>query len=132
MLFNVPQFIDIEDKIVGPLTAKQLGWIALGGVIILVLFNYLDNEALILAAIIVAIVFGSLAFYRPYNQPLIKFIFSSIIFIFRPKVYIWKRFSDSIKKAVKAQKKETPFPEKKKNYKRIEDISGIVDKIKKY
>jgi len=37
MLFNVPQFIDIEDKIVGPLTAKQLGWLALGSVIALLL-----------------------------------------------------------------------------------------------
>lgn len=133
MLFNVPQFIDIEDKIVGPLTAKQLGWLAIGGVIMLVLFNYLDNQALIPAAIIISVVFGALAFYRPYNQPLVTFIFSSISFLFRPKIYIWRRFSDNIKKVAKTSQNKGSAPtEKKKNYKKITDISNIVDKIKKY
>jgi len=129
MLFNVPQFLDIEDKIVGPLTAKQLGWLALGGVVILALFNYLDNQALILASLIVGVIFGGLAFYRPYNQPLVTFISSSIYFVLRPKVYIWRRFSDNIKRAAKiSQKKSEKIIEKKKDRQRIESISSILDK----
>ncbi len=74
MLFNVPQFIDIEDKIVGPLTAKQLGWLAAAGIILFVLFNFLDTSAFVIACVIVGTIFGALAFYRPYNQSLINFI----------------------------------------------------------
>jgi hypothetical protein len=106
MLFNVPQFIDIEDKIVGPLTAKQLGWLAMGAVILFVLWTYLDFQAFIIAAIIVGGIFGALAFYRPFGQPLIQFIFSTVLFTSRPKLYVWKRFSDTMEGIGKKKNKE--------------------------
>ena len=62
MQFNIPQFIDKEDKIVGPLTAKQLGWMFGGGAILLVLWNLLDMTAFILAAIVVGGIVGAFAF----------------------------------------------------------------------
>jgi len=131
MLFNVPQFIDIEDKIVGPLTAKQLGWLAAGGVLLLVFWNYLDNQAFIIAAIIIGIIFGALAFYRPYNQPLIKFIGSSIVFVIRPKVYLWKRFQEKITKEKKLeQPTERKISKKVFDQEKIMEISNIVDKRK--
>ena len=46
MISNVPQFIDTEDKIVGPLTAKQLGWMAVGGVLFLIVWTTLDRSAI--------------------------------------------------------------------------------------
>lgn len=128
MLFNVPQFIDIEDRIVGPLTAKQLGWLSLGGVILFVLFNFLDNSAFIIACIIVGTIFGALAFYRPYNISLISFIGSSISFIFRPRIYVWKRDFESLKTTKKINKKIQPAVEKKKiDSRKIEEISKILD-----
>lgn len=39
MQFPVPQFIDIEDKIIGPFTLKQFGIIFGGGALILALFK---------------------------------------------------------------------------------------------
>jgi hypothetical protein len=131
MLSNVPQFIDIEDKIVGPLTAKQLGWMAGGGVILLVLWNYLDLSAFIMAAIITAGLFGALAFYRPYNQSLIMFIFSAVFFVTRPKLYVWRRFSDTMggtHKKKKDQKITTQRQEKKKiDSDKLKEISNILD-----
>jgi hypothetical protein len=91
MISNVPQFIDIEDKIVGPLTAKQLGWLAMGGVVDFIFFAMLDSFPYIVSTIFIALTFGALAFYRPYNQPLISFLVSGAGFIVRPKIYIWKR-----------------------------------------
>jgi hypothetical protein len=130
MLFNVPQFIDIEDRIVGPLTAKQLGWLALGGVILLVLFNFLDNSAFIISCVIVGGIFGALAFYRPYNVSLITFIGSSISFLFRPKVYIWRRSSENIKTAKKIMKKIDPIARKKTlDSEKIEEISRRLNSL---
>jgi hypothetical protein len=131
MLSNVPQFIDIEDKIVGPLTAKQLGWLAGGGVVLMVLWNYLDLSAFIIAAIITAGTFGALAFYRPYNQSLIMFIFSAVFFVTRPKLYVWRRFSDTMSEIGKKghhQKIATQRQEKKKiDSDKLKEISGILD-----
>ncbi|MFA7208664.1 MAG: PrgI family protein [Parcubacteria group bacterium] len=135
-LFNVPQFIDIEDKIVGPLTAKQLGWMGAAGVILLVAWSILDLTAFIIAGIITGIIFGGLAFYRPNGQPLLYFIFSAISFAFRPKIYIWKRVADKSvlgftpaqkTKAEKNAKIEALAP-KEISDRKIEDISHLLDR----
>ncbi len=91
MLFNVPQYIDVEDKVAGPLTAKQLLWMFGMGAVLLVLWNMLEKGAFFVSAAPVIAIFLALAFYRPCNQPLIKFIFSGVMFLFSPKVYFWKR-----------------------------------------
>lgn len=129
MLFNVPQFIDIEDKIVGPLTAKQMGWLAMGGVVALVCYSLLDQSAFWLSAIIIAVIFGALAFYRPYNQPLIKFILSSISFVTRPKIYIWKRVSEkTAKSSAKKQTAVLKIDKKNVDSRKIEDVSKMLDR----
>lgn len=129
MLFNIPQFIDKEDKIVGPLTAKQLGWMFGAGGVMLLLWAALDTSAFIVASIPVIALFGALAFYRPNNMSLIAFIFSSVQFFFRPKMYIWKRVPDIIaaKKASHKKIKAISHEEKIVNTKKIEEISKLLD-----
>ncbi len=130
MFSNVPQFINKEDKIVGPLTAKQLGWLATGGVLLLITWNTLDMSSFIVSAIIIGGIFGALAFYRPYNQPLLSFLLSSVFFAFNPKVYIWKRNYDNIKTVHHSvtKKKDAPVKKKTINNKRILEISNMIDR----
>jgi len=129
MLFNVPQFIDIEDKIVGPLTAKQLGWLALGGVVLLTIWGFFDTETFIIGAIVTVPISITFAFYRPYNQPLNKFIMASFSFMLRPKMYVWKRLPDKIDPIAKAKKEATDKSrsQKKASSQKIEEISRILD-----
>jgi len=129
-LFNVPQFIDIEDTIVGPLTAKQLGWIAAGFVVLLVLFSLLDMSAFIIAAIVVGFIFGMLAFYRPHSQPLILFVFSMFAFFFKPKMYVWHRMPEAQEKKKVAIKAEPHIIKKKLSANKIAELSKMLD-IKK-
>jgi hypothetical protein len=128
MLFNVPQFIDVEDKVVGPLTAKQFGWLALGGVCVLVAHSFLDQSAFVIAVVIIGLMFGALAFYRPYNQPLIKFITSSAFFVYRPKLYIWQKEKEG---GIQREKKVQVVAElpKRKTFdaKQTKSISQILD-----
>ena len=129
MFSNVPQFIDKEDKLVGPLTAKQLGWLAAGGGLLLISWNTLDMSSFVVSALIIGIIFGALAFYRPYNQPLLSFLTSSLFFAFNPKVYIWKRNYDNIKIVHQTASKGKNIPIQKKTIdsKKISDISKILD-----
>jgi hypothetical protein len=130
MHYNVPQFIDIEDKIVGPLTAKQLLWLfGLGGTLFLMWVMIGSKLNFILIAIPVSFLFLALAFYRPYGQPLSKFIVSMFLFFVKPKVYMWQRTGKMLNEK-KVYKKELPA---KVNFKRmpkqqeIYDISKILD-----
>ncbi|MCX6765456.1 MAG: PrgI family protein [Candidatus Moranbacteria bacterium] len=130
MLFNVPQFIDVEDKVAGPFTAKQLLWMFGMGAVLLVLWNILEKPAFFVSAVPIVALFMALAFYRPYNQPLIRFILFSLLFLFRPKVYVWKRIPHKI--ASQAGKKKTPATmekEKKKmlNPENIEALARVLD-----
>lgn len=91
MLVNVPQYIDVEDKIAGPLTAKQLGWLFGMGAVMFFLWTTLEKAMFYVACIPVATVFVALAFYRPFGRPLMTLVGNSINFFVNPKMFIWKR-----------------------------------------
>lgn len=91
MMFSVPQFIDVEDKIAGPLTWRQLLWMIGMGATLLTLFNILDSALFIIVAVPTVLLFVALAFYRPNGFPLTKFIFYGILFLAHPKVSVWER-----------------------------------------
>ncbi len=83
MMFSVPQFIDIEDKIAGPLTWRQLLWLIGMGAVILVVFSLFDTT--------VVLIFVALAFYKPGGFPMTAFIGNAFFFFFRPKIAVWER-----------------------------------------
>ncbi len=88
---NVPQFIDIEDKIAFGLTGKQLLWLAGMGAILLVLYNIFVREVFYVVGTVVVIIFAALAFWRPQGVSLVTFLGFAIRFVTRPKNYVWKR-----------------------------------------
>jgi len=108
MLYGVPQYIDVEDKLVGPLTARQLGWMIAMGVAIFLCKVMIAGPIFWVIAVLVALVFLAMAFYRPYGQPLYVFLGHGISFIFSPKIYLWKRTAEIFKKPEKIseEKKE--------------------------
>ena len=127
MLFNVPQYIEIEDKIAGPLTAKQLLWMFGMGAVLLILWGILETGAFIITAIPVALIFCALAFYKPHGQPLIKFILWGISFAFRPKTYTWKRDYVKRKKVEKNPEASIDSFKEKKEKKEAILSKNIVD-----
>lgn len=133
MMFSVPQFIDIEDKIAGPLTWRQLLWMIGMGAVLLVMFNMFDMGLFIVFAIPVVLLFVGLAFYRPNGMPLPIFIYHSIFFLFRPKVSVWERpVMPMITKAKPANRTEqqqgpTPTSEKHLTNDRLKELAALVD-----
>jgi hypothetical protein len=98
----VPQYVDIEDKIVGPLTWKQLGWFFGGGTILVVLWQILDVTAFYTATIPIGIMTTLLAFYRPYGTSLVSFIGYFFLYLFKPRMYVWQREPEN-KKEIKKE-----------------------------
>lgn len=91
MMFSVPQFIDVEDKIAGPLTWKQLLWMIGMSAVLLVFFKLFDTTLFFIAAIPIILLFAAFAFYKPNGFPMTTFVFYAILFLFRPKIAIWER-----------------------------------------
>lgn len=130
MHYNVPQFIDIEDRIVGPLTAKQLLWMFAMGGVLLILWATIDNKInFFMIGIPVSLAFVALAFYRPYGQPLSKFIVAAFLFTIKPKVYFWRREIALERKTKIKPIKNADFSQEKKKIKQDElhKLSEILD-----
>ena len=91
MRFQVPQFIEVEDKIFGPLTFKQFIYSAGGIGVAVVLFLFLPKFfAIIIATPIV--VFGlALAFYKVNDKPFINLVEAFFKYSITNKLYIWKK-----------------------------------------
>lgn len=91
MRFQVPQFIETETKIIGPLTWKQFIWVALGVGLLLILFRFLTGFWLIFISMIVIAVFGAMAFLRIEEMTLIEYLMKALGFALGPKKYLFKK-----------------------------------------
>src|SRR3989338_5870110 len=91
MKFQVPQFIEDEDKMIGGLlTLKQFLIIAGGaGVSFLIFFIANMFVWLFLTTIIGAIVI-SFAFIKIHGRPLPVVLFSALGYFWNPRLYLWK------------------------------------------
>ena len=91
MRFKVPQFIELEDKIVGPLTLKQFFYLGGAAGLLFVLWLFLKLGAFIIVAIPIVALAGALAFYRPNGRPLINTIISWFGYLAKPRLYLWRK-----------------------------------------
>ena len=91
MQYSVPQFIDVEDRIVGPFTAKQFMWLGIAGGLLFILWSYCDVSLFVTMAVPILLFFGALAFYKPNGRPFIIFLQSIFFFFTSSRAYIWKR-----------------------------------------
>lgn len=89
MQFQVPQFIEVEDKIFGPLTFKQFIYILGGLGASYIAWRLLP---LFLAGPIILAVAGSaasLAFLEYNGRPFIISVENAFYFLIHPKLYLW-------------------------------------------
>ncbi len=102
MRFQVPQFIELEDKIFGPLTFKQFVYIAGGVGLCVLLFTFLPKFIAILIALPVGALAGALAFYKYNSKPFISFLESFLNYSMKNKLYVWRKSETPVSQAPSA------------------------------
>lgn len=86
----MPQFIEVEDKIVGPLTLKQFIYIAGAGGLCVVFFVYLPIWlAFLFSAPIVGLA-AALAFYKINGKSFIQILEAGFNYYTGAKLFLWK------------------------------------------
>ncbi len=91
MQFKVPQFLEIEDKVVGPWTFREFVYLAGGAGICYVLFKLLGLFFGFIPILIVAGISLTLTYYKPNNKPFINMLQAGLKYATQDKLYIWKR-----------------------------------------
>lgn len=91
MRYQVPQFIEVEDKIFGPLTLKQFLYVSGGAALGFILWSSLPQFLALLIGIPVVSFFMALAFYQSNGRPFVNMVESAVKYFFATKLYIWKK-----------------------------------------
>jgi hypothetical protein len=95
MQFRVPQFIDMEDKVVGPLTLKQFAYILGAGGFLFIIWTFISIKLIALPLILgVSALFLSLAFVKINNRPFGDILESAFAYYTGSKIYTWKQPKD--------------------------------------
>jgi len=87
--FTVPQFIDTEDKILGPLTVRQFIIMMICFVTMAIFYKIFDFTLFVVASFIWIILCGVLAFVKINAQPFHLFILNFVQTAKRPRLRIW-------------------------------------------
>ncbi len=130
--FTVPQFIDVEDKIIGPVTTRQFIIMLATGLLIFMLYKLLVFTAFIMFGLLLFGIGGTVAFLRINGQPFHFFLLNFVQTFRRPKVKIWdKELTDSELKGFRDQKPTAPriAPLRKEplTTSRLSEIALVVD-----
>lgn len=97
MNFQVPQFIEIEDKPIGPFTFKQFIYLVGGAGISFILWVYLPHYLAVLLIAPVAALALALAFYKINNRPFILVMEAAMKYYIGKKLYTWKKTEKILK-----------------------------------
>jgi len=91
MRFTVPQFIDYEAKIVGPLTFRQFVYVGLAGAICFVFYFTFPFYIFIISCVVLGGGALALAFIKIGGRSLPMILENLLKFNLNPKMYIWRK-----------------------------------------
>jgi hypothetical protein len=91
MEYQVPQFIEVEDKIFGPLTWKQFVYVGGGIGLSVIIYLYLPFFFAVILILLVMGFAGMLAFYKVNNRNFVDILGAGFSFYTKDRLYLWRK-----------------------------------------
>lgn len=110
MRFQVPQFIEVEDRIFGPLTITQFIYLAGGGGFLVGMWLILPLWGAVVVGLPVAGFGAALAFLKINDRPLILVMEHALEYYLKDKLYIWDKRQKTDAELAKAAVTRTEDP----------------------
>ncbi len=128
MRFQVPQFIEVEDKIFGPLTLKQFIYLVGGAGLSFIVYTLIGNLYISLIFILPILMFSvALAFYKINNKPFIHLVEAAFKYFFGEKLYIWKKVDKVIVQEKAPEVDVSSFYVPKLSDSKLKDLTWSLD-----
>jgi hypothetical protein len=93
--FQVPQFIDTEDRLIGPLTLKQFIYLAFGAIFVFFFYFVLQFWLWLIAAGIIIMIALALAFFKYNGRPFLILALAILNHFWQPRHYFWQSASET-------------------------------------
>ena len=91
MRFTVPQFIEREAKIIGPLTFKQFLYVGSAGLGCFIVYFSFSFDIFLISCFLLGGIASAFAFLKIDGIPFPKFLWNFFKYSLSPKVYLWKK-----------------------------------------
>lgn len=89
--FLVPQFLDIETKIIGPITTRQFLIMMVAGMIDFIVYKLFLFNTFLAISIVVTGILGIIAFVKINGMPFHFFFLNLVQTLKRPKLRLWQK-----------------------------------------
>lgn len=89
--YQVPQFVDVEDRIIGPLTAKQFLMFVICTLLVAAIYVSFPLPVTVVTSTPIIIFFLLLAFYHVNGRSFIWFLYAVLHFLLTGKMFVWER-----------------------------------------
>ncbi len=131
--FTVPQFIDIENKIIGPITTRQFLIMLTYSMIVALCYRLFDFVLFLTIIIPLFLIFIFFAFIKINGRPSYYFVLNVVKTLKRPSIRVWNHkirgfeyITDSqeanmLEKSLQIKEKKAP------DISRLTELSLIVD-----
>ncbi len=108
MRYQVPQFIEVEDKIVGELTIRQFVYLAGGAGISFAIYRFIPSLIISIVPIMLVMSFSiALSFGKLYKRfPFIDVVEWAFKYFTSSKLYIWKKVDKKVPTNVAQEAKQ--------------------------
>jgi hypothetical protein len=90
MQFQVPQFIETEDKVVGPFSLRQFLYIGIAAFVCAILYFFVAVWLFVIGSVVIMGIAVAVAFVKVNGQPFIKLMSAAAGYYWKPQSYIWK------------------------------------------
>ena len=131
--FTVPQFIDVEDKIIGPITTRQFIIMLSGCILIAIFYRLFDFSLFVTAALFDFALTFIFSFAKINGRPFHYFVLNVIQTLKKPSLRVWnhvdvidtkiddKKDKDILEQSIGVVAKNKP------SLSRLNELSLIVD-----
>lgn len=126
--FVVPQFLDVEAKIIGPLTVRQFLTFLAGAGLIFLVFKMATFWVAAIEGLLIFALTGTFAFLKINGRPFHYFLLNLVQTLRRPILKVWNK--NVVIAAKKEEKKVEPpkiFIKKHLTASRLSELSLVVD-----
>ncbi|HEY4511529.1 MAG TPA: PrgI family protein [Candidatus Paceibacterota bacterium] len=128
MKFQVPQFIEVEDKIFGPLTLKQFIYLAGAAGFSFIIYKIAPFFIGVVLVVPILLFGVALAFYKINNKPFIFVVEAAVKYFFSAKLYIWRKENRQITPTTGAEgEKESMLYLPKLSNSKLRDLTWSLD-----
>ena len=128
MRFEVPQFIEIEDKIFGPLSWRQFVYVGGGVSLALVLFFTMPFFLFLIFGLPIGLLAGALAFYPVNERPFSYFLEAIFNYVSNHRLYLWRQRSEIVHKGKPTQTPRAPVAAVRTQHQR-RNITSLARKL---